>query len=143
MAIGKSFEEVIQKAIRMCEIGKDGLVCNHEDDKIVYPKVQSEGVTNYTDTSIIEKVEYSLIHPDDEIIFNVVRAIKCGMSIEHINKLSSIDPWFLIKIKNVVDKEEQLKKTSLNLELLKEAKKFGFSDKQIGRCWSLSEDQVR
>lgn len=144
MAIGKGFEEVIQKAIRMCEIGKDGLVCNDGDEKTVYPrKVESEVVTNYNDTSIIEKVEYSLVHPDDEIIFNVVRAIKYGMSIEHINKLSSIDPWFLIKIKNVVDKEEQLKKTNLNLELLKEAKKLGFSDKQIGRCWNLSEDQVR
>jgi carbamoyl-phosphate synthase large subunit len=144
MAIGKGFEEVIQKAIRMCEIGKDGLVCNDGDEKTVYPrKGESEVVTNYNDTSIIEKVEYSLVHPDDEIIFNVVRAIKYGMSIEHINKLSSIDPWFLVKIKNVVDKEEQLKKTNLNLELLKEAKKLGFSDKQIGRCWNLSEDQVR
>jgi carbamoyl-phosphate synthase large subunit len=144
MAIGKCFEEVIQKAIRMCEIGKDGLVCNYEDEKIVDPRKRpSEGVTDYSDTAVIEKIEYSLIHPDDEIIFNVVRAIKSGMSIEHIHKLSAIDPWFLIKIKNVVDKEEQLRKTNLNLGLLREAKKLGFSDKQISRCWSLSEDQVR
>ncbi|HEU5119384.1 MAG TPA: carbamoyl-phosphate synthase (glutamine-hydrolyzing) large subunit, partial [Candidatus Nitrosocosmicus sp.] len=144
MAIGKCFEEVIQKAIRMCEIGKDGLVCNYEDEKTVDPRKRSlEGVTDYGDTSVIEKIEYSLIHPDDEIIFNVVRAIKYGMSIDHINRLSAIDPWFLIKIKNVVDKEEQLRKTNLNLGLLREAKNLGFSDKQIGRCWGLSEDQVR
>ena len=62
---------------------------------------------------IIEKIEYSLIHPDDEIIFNVVRAMKVGFSIDRINKLSSIDPWFLIKIKNVIDKENKLKNQSL------------------------------
>ena len=144
MAIGKSFEEVIQKAIRMCEIGKDGLVCNYEDEKTVDPgKGSSEGVADSGDTSVIEKIEYSLINPDDEIIFNVVRAIKYGLSIERINKLSAIDPWFLIKIKNVVDKEEHLRKSNLNLGLLREAKKLGFSDKQIGRCWSITEDQVR
>ncbi|WP_232038044.1 carbamoyl-phosphate synthase (glutamine-hydrolyzing) large subunit [Candidatus Nitrosocosmicus franklandus] len=144
MAIGKNFEEVIQKAIRMCEIGKDGLVCNLEDENEFYlRKRKSDDVTDHIDPSVIEKIEYSLIHPDDEIIFNVVRAIKFGMSIEHISNLSSIDPWFLMKIKNIVDKEEQLKKANLNIGLLKEVKKLGFSDKQIGRCWSLSEDQVR
>ncbi len=144
MAIGKSFEEVIQKAIRMCEIGKDGLVCNIGDEEpVILGKEQLEDVTSYTETAIIEKIEYSLIYPDDEIIFNVVKAIKFGMSIDHISRLSSIDPWFLAKIKNVIDKEEQLKKANLNLSLLREAKKLGFSDKQIGRCWSLNEDQVR
>ncbi len=144
MAIGKNFEEVIQKAIRMCEIGKDGLVCNREDEEIISEKKdQSESKSNYIDTPVIEKIEYSLIHPDDEIIFNVVKAIKFGFSIDHIYKLSAIDPWFLIKIKNVIDKEEQLKKSAFNMNLLLEAKKIGFSDKQIGKCWSLHEDQVR
>jgi carbamoyl-phosphate synthase large subunit len=144
MAIGKNFEEVIQKAIRMCEIGRDGLVCNNGDEEMVYEKkdLYRKG-NNIIETSIIEKIEFSLIHPDDEIIFNVVKAIKFGLSIEHIHKLSAIDPWFLIKIKNVIDKEDQLRNSTFNLNLLREAKKIGFSDKQIGKCWSLNEDQVR
>ena len=91
MAIGKNFEEVIQKAIRMCEIGKDGLVANDGDEgEYVSITRQIENSAANHDTSLIEKIEYSLIHPDDEIIFNVVRAIKVGISIERINKLSAI-----------------------------------------------------
>ncbi len=144
MAIGKNFEEVIQKAIRMCEIGKDGLVANDgdEDDYTSITRQIKNSNVNH-DTSIIEKIEYSLIHPDDEIIFNVVRAIKVGVSIGRINKLSSIDPWFLIKIKNVIDKENELKNSKFDLHLIEESKKLGFSDKQVGRCLSLQEDQVR
>ncbi len=95
------------------------------------------------DNQEIEKIEYSLIYPDDEIIFNVVKAIKFGLSIDKINKLSSIDPWFLMKIKNIIDEESKLKKSKFNVSLISEAKKLGFSDKQIGRCFSLEEHQVR
>ena len=141
MAIGKNFEEVIQKAIRMCEIGKDGLVANNGDeDEYASITKQIENSKANHDTSVIEKIEYSLIHPDDEIIFNVVRAIKVGFSIGRINKLSSIDPWFLIKIKNVVDKENELKNSKFDLHLIEESKKLGFSDKQVGRCMNLQEE---
>ncbi|MGD9535266.1 MAG: carbamoyl-phosphate synthase (glutamine-hydrolyzing) large subunit [Candidatus Nitrosocosmicus sp.] len=145
MAIGKGFEEVIQKAIRMCEIGKDGLVCNSDDyetlDKIL--EENPDGTINYLNTPELEKIEYSLIHPDDKIIFNVVKAIKMGLSIERIYKLSSIDPWFLIKIKNVVDKEAQLRKNPFDYREIREAKKLGFSDKQLSRCLNIGPEQVR
>ncbi len=141
MAIGKNFEEVIQKAIRMCEIGRDGLVANSG----IFEMDMDSNTRDYgpTDNQEIEKIEYSLIHPDDEIIFNVVKAIKFGLSIDKINKLSSIDPWFLMKIKNIIDEESKLKKSKFNVSLISEAKKLGFSDKQIGRCFSLQEHQVR
>jgi carbamoyl-phosphate synthase large subunit len=128
----------------MCEIGKDGLVANDGDEGeyISITRQIENSVANH-DTSLIEKIEYSLIHPDDEIIFNVVRAIKVGISIERINKLSAIDPWFLIKIKNVVDKENELKTSKFDLHLIEDSKKLGFSDKQLGRCLNLQEDQVR
>lgn len=145
MAIGKNFEEVIQKAIRMCEIGKDGLVSNNGDEEKLYSALEQgeDSAKINSDTSTIEQIEYSLINPDDEIIFNIIKAIKSGISMDRINKLSSIDPWFLFKIKNVVDKELQLRRSNFDIPLIAEAKKLGFSDKQLGRCLNLKEDQVR
>lgn len=142
MAIGRNFEEVIQKAIRMCEIGKDGLVSNNNgiSNDNLYDTLSNK---TSIETSEIEKIEYLLLHPDDEIIFNVVKAMKLGLSIERIYKLSSIDPWFLIKIKNIVDKELELRKSKFSSRLIAEAKKLGFSDRQIGRCIKMNEEQVR
>jgi carbamoyl-phosphate synthase large subunit len=130
MAIGRSFEEVIQKAIRMCDIGRDGLVANANN-------LANE--SNYN----IEALEHELLHPNDEIIFTVVKAIQAGMTIKRINELSAIDPWFLTKIKNILDIEARLRKSSLDLDLIKEAKKSGFSDRQIGRCLELDEFKFR
>jgi carbamoyl-phosphate synthase large subunit len=130
MAIGRTFEEVVQKAIRMCDIGKDGLVANGNSP----PAPTQEDM---------ERIEQTLVHPNDEIIFAVVEAIKAGMSIERIYKLSFIDPWFLTKIRNIVDMEVQLRKTSFDEGIVKRAKKLGFSDKQIARCQNLDEMQVR
>ena len=139
MAIGKNFEEVIQKAVRMCEIGKDGLVANHDYDVIDDLNTNEIGI----DGDEIEKIEYSLTYPDDEILFNIVKAFKAGFSVDKINRLSSVDPWFLVKIKNIVDEESKLKRSQFNVSLISEAKKLGFSDKQIGRCLKLEEHQVR
>ncbi|MGN6351400.1 MAG: carbamoyl-phosphate synthase (glutamine-hydrolyzing) large subunit [Candidatus Nitrosocosmicus sp.] len=139
MAIGKNFEEVIQKAVRMCEIGKDGLVANHDYDVINNLNTNEIGI----DGNEIEKIEYSLTYPDDEILFNIVKAFKAGFSVDKINRLSSVDPWFLVKIKNIVDEESKLRRSQFNVSLISEAKKLGFSDKQIGRCLKLEEHQVR
>ncbi|HUG96760.1 MAG TPA: carbamoyl-phosphate synthase (glutamine-hydrolyzing) large subunit, partial [Nitrososphaera sp.] len=130
MAIGRTFEEVVQKAIRMCDMGKDGLVANGNSQ----PAPTADDM---------ERIEQALVHPNDEIIFAVVEAMKAGMSIERIYQLSFIDPWFLTKIKNVVDMEAQLRKTSFDERLVRKAKKIGFSDKQIARCQNLDEMQVR
>jgi carbamoyl-phosphate synthase large subunit len=130
MAIGRSFEEVVQKAIRMCDIGKDGLVAN----------ANSSSTPAQED---LERIEQALIHPNDEIIFAVVEAMKVGMSIERIYELSAIDPWFLVKIKNIVEVEAKLRKSSFDEGLIRTAKKMGFSDRQIARCQNLEEMQVR
>jgi carbamoyl-phosphate synthase large subunit len=130
MAIGRTFEEVVQKAIRMCDVGKDGLVAN-------------ASLQPWPTPEDIERIEQALIHPNDEIIFAVVEAMKAGMAIERIHELSFIDPWFLVKIKNIIDMETQLRKTSFDEILVKKAKKLGFSDKQIARCQNLDEMQVR
>ena len=131
MAIGRTFEEVVQKATRMCDIGKDGLVANAN----LLPQPKPED---------IERIELALIHPTDEILFAVIEAIKAGLTIERINQLSAIDPWFLLKTKNIVDMEGVLRKSnSFDEQLIRKAKKMGFSDKQLARCLSLDEMQVR
>jgi len=133
MAIGRSFEEVVQKAIRMCDMGKDGLVSNANNNSS--PARAPED---------IERIEQALIHPNDEIIFAVVEAMKVGMTIERIYQLSAVDPWFLTKIKNIVDMEDRLRKSTIvDEDLIRNAKKMGFSDKQIARCQNLDEMQVR
>jgi carbamoyl-phosphate synthase large subunit len=130
MAIGRNLEEVIQKAIRMCDIGMDGLVANLDNR-----------VADLTQNT--EALEQALLHPNDEIIFTIVKAIRAGMTIKRINQLSAIDPWFLMKIKNIVDMEEKLRNSNLDIDLIKKAKKIGFSDRQIGRCLGLDEFKCR
>jgi carbamoyl-phosphate synthase large subunit len=134
MAIGRTFEEVVQKAIRMCDTGKDGLVANSNSNLAHQSKAED-----------IERIEQALIHPTDEIIFALVESIKAGLTIARINQLSGIDPWFLLKIKNIVDMEDEIgrKSNSFDAQLIKKAKKMGFSDKQLARCLNLEEMQVR
>lgn len=128
MAIGRNFEEVLQKAIRMSAIGKDGLVANGNNS------VESD----------IEKIEQDLLQPNDEIIFTVVKALKAGMSIERIYNLSAIDPWFLSKIKNIIEMEEKLaRQGNFDAGMVSKAKKIGFSDRQIARCLKSEEMQIR
>ena len=127
MAIGRTFEESFQKSIRMLDIGKDGLVLNRLDEK----------------TFDDEDLENHLLKPDDYILYHVAAALKKGMSVEKIYKLSAIDPWFIEKIKNIVDTEKKLVDSQLDHDLLYKAKKLGFSDRQIGRAVKKDELEVR
>ena len=127
MGVGRSFEESLQKAIRMLDIGNDGLVLNRANMK----------------TFDEEQIEDKLSHPDDLILYYVAAALKIGISVERIYKLSAIDPWFIEKIKNIVDVESKLKQEELSSSLLWESKKLGFSDKQIARAKDKSPEEVR
>ncbi len=142
MAIGRSFEEVLQKAIRMSEIGKDGLVANPDEDKKSQssvstrvlttqhitqpsdrPNVSNEPIhgdeenagTQEVNTENTETMEQALLHPTDEIMFDVVKAMQAGMTLQKIGKLSAIDPWFLLRIKNIIDMDTHYD----NLNLMK------------------------
>jgi carbamoyl-phosphate synthase large subunit len=130
MAIGRCFEEAIQKAIRMLEIGCFGLVGN-----------PSEG------EAPIEMVETAVNQPTDEIVFTLIQAIKGGMPLDQIQQLSFVDRWFLEKLKNVVDMETNLKMIGVEAadatSLIRRAKQLGFSDRQIAVCLGLSEEAVR
>lgn len=127
MAVGKSFEESLQKAIRMLEIGNDGLVANRKQDEVIE----------------IETLENRLQKPDDKILYDVATALKQGISVERIYKLSAIDPWFIEKIDNIVKKEKAIKENHLDKESLAEAKSLGFSDKQIGRLVGKEDLEIR
>jgi len=127
MAVGRTFEESFQKAIRMLDIGNDGLVLNRANGK------------TYTE----EEIEDKLSHHDDHILYNVAIALKMGISVERIYKLSTIDPWFIEKIKNIVNMESKLKQSELDKSLLWDAKKLGFSDKQIARAKDQTSDDIR
>jgi len=130
MAIGQKFEESIQKAIRMLEIGRNGLVCNEDAEES------------------LDIVEIGLNRPTDDIIFIVIQAIKLGMSLERIQELSFIDIWFLEKMKNVVQIEQELrivnrKISDVSTKLILKAKQLGFSDKQISSCLNVTEQEAR
>ena len=127
MAVGRTFEESLQKSIRMLDIGNDGLVLNRFNGK----------------TYDEEEIEEQLSHPDDLILYYVATALKKGISVEKIYDLSAIDPWFIEKIKNIVETEAKLKEKSLEKSLLKDAKRFGFSDKQIARATEKEPLEIR
>ncbi|MFH7861096.1 MAG: carbamoyl-phosphate synthase large subunit, partial [Candidatus Aenigmatarchaeota archaeon] len=122
MAIGRRFEEALQKAVRMLDIGKE-----------------------LTDTQDLEedleRIKKELENPTDQRLFYIVKAIQKGMEIEEIYKLTGIDKWFLFKIKEIVEAERNFK--SLDKESLKEMKKLGFSDKKIAQLLRISEKEVR
>ncbi len=125
MAIGRSFEEVLQKAIRMLDIGAKGLVGNHFEFK---------------------DLEKSISQPTDKRIFAIVQALQAGYTIDKIHELSKVDNWFLYKLKNIIDLEVGLKKftlESLSAEILREAKQAGFSDLQISKAIGTNPQEVR
>ncbi len=111
MAIGRNFEEALQKGLRMLEIGSNGLVCN----------------PGYK----FDNLEQELTEPTEERVFAISEAMKAGFSIDKIHELTKINRWFLNKIQNAVTIEQELKNTDLTSELVLKAKKYGFSDKQI------------
>jgi len=122
MAIGRKFEEALQKGIRMLQIGMFGLVCNK--------------------FSVVDP-EDKLRRPTDKRLFVIADALKKGMGVDAIHKLTGIDPWFLYKIQNIIDVETRLRRETTTACLIREAKQLGFSDMQIGMLLGKSEMTVR
>ena len=125
MAIGRNFEESLQKALRMLEIGFDGLVA--------------------TKAPRFENIEQDLAKPATERVFAIPQALKNGMSIAAIHALTHIDSWFLQRIEHIVEIERKLKAYAggpCPKNLLVDAKKAGFSDRQIGHSLKLDEETV-
>jgi len=129
MAIGRTFQESFQKALRSLETGRAGWGC----DK---PEKLPSG----------EQIRPQLRTPNPERIFAVRQAMLLGMSVEEIYELTGIDPWFLDKMQDLLETEKFLKRTplkELTKELLYAVKRQGFSDRQIAFATKTKEDEVR
>ena len=116
MSIGRSFEEVIQKGLRMIGQGMHGFVGND----VTFPDADKE-----------------LENPTDLRVFAIAQALEQGETVEHISEITKIDPWFISRMKNIVDYKVLLSKYNkvedLPADVLREAKRLGFSDFQIAR----------
>ena len=126
MAIGRNFQEALQKAVRMLEIGIDGLVA--------------------TKVPQFLNLSEELSRPATDRIFAIPQALRQGFSIDDIHRLSHIDPWFLQRIRQIVEVERSLETYAggpCPRNILVEAKKAGFSDGQIGRILKIGEGSVR
>ncbi|PKL36467.1 carbamoyl phosphate synthase large subunit [Candidatus Peregrinibacteria bacterium HGW-Peregrinibacteria-1] len=130
MALGRSFEEVLQKGLRMLQVGLHGMVAN--EDVVVEPG----------------DIRKELAYPKPKRVMVVAEAMKQGFSVDEIHELSGIDKWFLGKIKNIVEFEKKMSELGKDVfagdaELVRSAKRFGFSDKQMGFLWGVGELEVR
>lgn len=125
MAIGRTFEEALQKAIRMLDIGMTGFGNN--------------------DISA-ENLEEEIKSPTDRRLFFIAKALEAGIDIERIYELSKIDRFFLYKMRNIISTAKKIAEAmgkELNRELLLEAKQKGFSDKQIAELTGSDEKSIR
>lgn len=123
MAIGRNFEEAIQKGIRMIGQGVHGFVENKELN--------------------IDDIDEALKEPTDKRVLVISKAMHKGYTVDQIHDLTKIDRWFLYKLKHIIDIDERLKKCNINTldkDLLREAKVYGFTDFQIARAVGLEDE---
>jgi len=129
MAIGRTFQESFQKALRSLETSRYGWGCDKAE------KLPS-----------LEQVRSGLRTPNPERIFTVRHALQLGMTVEEVYELTGIDPWFLDKFEELLETEKSLKRTplkKLTKEQLWDIKRQGFSDRQIAFATKTTEDEVR
>ena len=132
MSIGRTFKQALQKALRSLETGRAGLGCDAKD---IEPRNADGGWD-------AERIEFLLRTPNAERIFTVRHAFLAGFSAEKIHEISAIDPWFLDNIQEIVEAELSYRATPATINL-REAKKLGFSDRQIALIAGTTEDAIR
>ena len=123
MAIGRNFEEAIQKGLRMIGQGMHGFVENKELQ--------------------IDDLDAALREPTDKRVFLISKAMHKGYTVDQIHELTKIDRWFLYKLKHIIDIDEELKRKNINTldkDLLRTAKVYGFTDFQIARAVGLEDE---
>jgi carbamoyl-phosphate synthase large subunit len=135
MAIGRTFKESLQKALRGLEIGHFGLG-GGKKDRWGTPKQPDDA-----------EIRRKLAVPNEERVFFIRYAIKAGIPLEEIAQLTEIDPWFLRNIRDLVIIEDEIRTLhrldDASAELLRKAKRAGFSDKQLAWWWNSTETDVR
>ncbi|XP_059724266.1 carbamoyl-phosphate synthase [ammonia], mitochondrial isoform X1 [Haemorhous mexicanus] len=131
MAIGRTFEESFQKALRMCQPSVGGFV--------------SQLPMNKAWPAIVD-LQKELSEPSSTRIYAIAKALEDGVPVDVIHQLTAIDKWFLYKMRSIASMEKVLKEENSKTipeETLRRAKQMGFSDKQIGKCLRLTEVQCR
>ncbi|MBV5339035.1 MAG: carbamoyl-phosphate synthase large subunit [Deltaproteobacteria bacterium] len=138
MSIGRTFKESFQKAIRSLEIGVSGF-----DSKLFELGTETRrALTGKEQQLLLEKLRV----PNADRLWYIGDALRSGMSVEEIKKHTAIDPWFLHNIRQIIEKEVQLRQVPLSAvtkEIMREAKQMGFSDKMLSKLWNSGEDEVR
>ncbi|MCM3512473.1 carbamoyl-phosphate synthase large subunit [Carnobacterium inhibens] len=124
MAIGRTIEESLLKAVRSLEIGVSHVLL--------------EEATLATDEDLIEK----MIKAEDDRLFYVVEGIRRGYTIEDLANLTKIDLFFLDKLLHIVELEDELKENKEDIDVLTTAKQYGFSDKAVAQLWDTNEQAV-
>jgi len=135
MAIGRTFKESVQKALRGLETGRFGLGCDRAD-RWGTPQQPS-----------MEEIGAKLATPTSERIWFIRYALKSGMSIEDVYARTKIDRWFLHNLREIIEMEDHLRACpglyAVDVALLRHAKQYGFSDRQLAHLWHTSESEVR
>ena len=132
MAIGRTFKESLQKAIRSLETGRFGL---GGDGKDKYPRRPDGGWDH-------EAIRKKLIVPNAERLFYIRYGMLAGLAVEQIHELTGIDPWFLDNLRQIVEEEQAYRKHPEEI-LLHRAKRLGFSDRQLANITGTSEADIR
>ena len=138
MAIGRTFKESLQKALRSLEIGVSGL-----DSRLFDLSTETRRALTAKEQQLLLK---KLCVPNCDRLWYVGDALRSGMSVQDIFKHTAIDPWFLHNIRQIIEKEEELKRldpSAVTREQIYEAKQFGFSDTTLAKLWNRTEDEVR
>lgn len=135
MSIGRTFKEALQKGLRSLEIGRFGFGADGKD-----PLSGSVSKT---------ELEYRLATPNSQRIFYIKYALEHGMTIDHINELTAIDPWFLYQMKQLVEFQKTVEthrggslQSTISYETMEKAKRWGFSDRQLAHLTGFSEEQI-
>ena len=157
MAIGRTFKESLQKALRSLEVGAWGFGGGKADytpsaAEVAAAAKQSGPITRPSSSSLPPRdvIQQKLVTPNAERIFYIRHALRAGFSVEEIFNLTKIDPWFLGQLKELVDEEAALIKLATKVDYWKDAfdalpraKSLGFSDRQLGAFWNWTEKEVR
>lgn len=160
MSIGRTFVEALQKAARSLETGRDGVDSllhkvdyrqlggdpNSKRDLLMdAPREPSAPVTlpPASQREIVDALRKVIGVPTSDRLFYVADAVRLGLSLEEIHDITKIDPWFLQQLDRIVKLEQRLQKGPLDKDLLREAKRDGFSDKSIARLTGKSADEIR
>lgn len=146
MALGRTFKEALQKAIRGLEVGRSGLGADrHKGDAEIEAYYDNGGPLRQ---KAYEEVKYKLGTPNCDRLYMIRLAIRMGMSIDEIHDITKIDKWFLNQVKEIVDFENELLgifklSEDKQKEIIIEAKQYGFSDKQIAIMNNKTQEEIR